>query len=99
MCILLQVHTTSSEPPVQGVRFSSDGPKLDGDPYTPARIFRTHWMSLSALLGCDSRLGDSPMCISLQVHTTSSEPPVRGVRFGSDGPKLDGDPYTPAHIF
>ena len=81
MCISLRVHTTSSEPPVRCVRFGSDGPKLHGDSHTPAPFFRTHWMGLSALLGRDGGLGDSPMCISLQVHSTSSKPPVRCVRF------------------
>ena len=70
MCISLWVNTSSSELPVRCVRFGSDGPKFDGDSHTPAPFFRTHWMGLSALLGRDGGLGDSPMCISLRVHTT-----------------------------
>ena len=47
----------------------------------PRPCFSAHSKSPSALLGCEGSLSDSPKCISLQVHTSSSKPPEQCVRF------------------
>ena len=49
--------------------FGSDGRKFDGDPHTPADVYYAQFRLLSALFGSDGGLSDSPVCISLRVHT------------------------------
>ena len=94
-------HTSSTEPHRQPVnfKFSSDAPALQGDSHAPTQIYHTQFMTLSVRFGSECGLSNSPMRISLLVHTSIPKPPKRPVNFGSDAPTLQGDSHAPTQIY
>ena len=72
---LVIAHTSSPEPCEWPVDLGSDAPTLQGNSHAPTHICHTQFRSPSAALGREGGLGDSPMCISLWVHTTLANRP------------------------